>query len=190
MFNRILSLHNKLYSKEFVILGTIVGFVGGGVNFVEYQFDKLSYFDKLSNFVEGAHKKPELVESLAKLNSRTNEIKANSDKSGFFQSISDGIELGEISNEQKKILDRLQCYDNLPKEFVPPSHPWLNLNDSFSTSLSKSLLFCGVIGGGVSTFYYLTLPVIGLYSGFNRYVDKQFHDKEMKKLENKIDEKN
>lgn len=187
MFGRFLSLHSKLYFKEFLVLGTVVGAVGGTVDFGEHQLSKVSYYNKLSGLVEKTHNKPELVKQLDELNARASEIKENSN--GFFESIVGGIALGGISIEQKEIVDKLKLYDGVATNFKPPQHAWLNLNDSLSYGLAKSIAFGGIIGSGILSFYYVTLPSIGLHNMFKQYVQFQVHEQELEKAKQKQLEK-
>lgn len=187
MFGRFLSLHSKLYFKEFLVLGTVAGVAGGTVDFAEYQLEKVNYYNKLGGLVEKTHTKPELIRQLDELNTKATEIKENSN--GFFESIVGGIALGGISIEQKEILDKLKLYEGVGIDFKPPKHVWLNLNDSLSYGLVKSVAFGGIIGGGILSFYYVTLPSIGFHNMFKQYVNNQLHDQEIEKAKQKQLEK-
>lgn len=180
IFNNFRNVHNKLYSKYFVGLGIVSGFVGGSVNVLEFQVERSKYFNDLANFIEKNHKQPELLDSLQKTNNKINQLKSKT-KAGFFESISDSIELSENNREQQNIINKINKYADFSDEFFPPSHPWLNLNDKISVSVAKSLLFGGFVGGAVSTFYYATIPLICLCCLYDNYKEKKVHTENMEK---------
>lgn len=185
MFSRLFGLYNRLYFREFFVLGTVAGITGGVADFTQFQFEKISYYDKLSLLVEKTQSKPELLNKLTELNLQAKQI--NERSQGFLDSIVGTVELTKISIEQQEITKKLQSYDNITSELTLPSHLWLNLSDSFSFGITKSIAIGGILGSGITSFYYVTLPLFGLHNAVKQYKILQIHTEDLKKSEQCIE---